>query len=71
MILQLSGEKPIAKTINIENFDGFNGVSGEAVGDADASFADGTYTITGTAQGANPNHPNGPRTVPFRINAQF
>jgi ipoprotein LpqH len=35
--------------------------------DADVTFADGVYTITGTARGSNPDDPSTPRTAPFRI----
>src|SRR3954463_8439617 len=30
--LQIGGEKPIAKTVNISNFNGFSGVAGEGAG---------------------------------------
>jgi lipoprotein LpqH len=63
-LLQLGGEQPSVKTVNIANFDGFYGVAGEG---AEASAAAGTYTITGTAEGSTPDSPGNPRTVPFRI----
>lgn len=65
--LDLGGEKPIARTVNISNFDGFNGVAGEGVGQADVSFADNDYIIAGTAEGSGPGKPGKPRSVPFRI----
>jgi ipoprotein LpqH len=63
-LLQLGGEQPSVKTVNIANFDGFYGVAGEG---AEASAAAGTYTITGTAEGSTPDSPGKTRTVPFRI----
>jgi hypothetical protein len=71
-MLQLGGETPTVRTVNIENFDGFYGVSGRAVADTDAeaTFADGTYTITGNAEGANSGDPTTQRTAPFRIEAR-
>jgi lipoprotein LpqH len=65
-LLQLGGEQPSVKTVNIVNFDGFYGVAGEG---AEASAAEGTYTITGTAEGSSPDTPGQTRTVPFRIEA--
>jgi lipoprotein LpqH len=65
-LLQLGGEQPSVKTVNIANFDGFYGVAEEGV---EASAAAGTYTITGTAEGSSPDTPGQTRTVPFRIEA--
>jgi lipoprotein LpqH len=62
-LLQLGGEQPSVKTVNIANFDGFYGVADDG---AEASAAEGTYTITGTA---SPDTPGQTRTVPFRIEA--
>jgi lipoprotein LpqH len=67
--LQLGGEQPTVKTVNIANFDGFNGVAGEGHGSVEASLVDGTYTITGTAEGSDPENPGKTRTAPFRIEA--
>lgn len=71
-MLQLDGETPTVRTVNIENFGGFYGVAGESVADTDAevTVADGTYTITGTAQGSNSGDSSTPRTAPFRIEAR-
>jgi ipoprotein LpqH len=71
-MLQLDGETPTVKTVNIENFDGFYGVSGQGVDDtrAEATFTDGTYTITGTARGSNSADPGHPRTATFQIQAR-
>jgi ipoprotein LpqH len=68
-LLQLGGEKPAVRTVNISNFNGFNGVAGEGLGNVDASFADGVYTVTGTAEGSNPDDPGKTRTARFRIEA--
>jgi lipoprotein LpqH len=65
--LQLEGEKPIAKAVNIANFDGFYGVAGETVGRADVSLANNDYVIAGAAEGSGPGNPGKTRSVPFRI----
>ena len=50
-MLKLGGEKPIVKTVSIENIDGLNGVSGGDVGKAEATInGSSIYTITGTAR---------------------
>jgi ipoprotein LpqH len=48
---------------------GFNGVAGEGVGSVEASAAERTYTMTGTAEGSDKGKPGQTRTVPFRIEA--
>jgi lipoprotein LpqH len=68
-LLQLGSEEPTVKTVSIANFDGFNGVAGEGVGSVEASAAEGTYTMTGTAEGSDQGNPGQTRTVPFRIEA--
>ena len=65
--LQIGGEKPIAKTVDIENFDGFSAVAGEGGGRADVSLANDAYVITGTAEGSDSANPGKTKTVPFRI----
>ena len=65
--LQIGGEKPIAKTVDIHDFDGFSGVAGGGAGSADASLANNAYVITGTAEGSDPENPGKTRTMPFRI----
>jgi ipoprotein LpqH len=67
--LQLGGEQPAVRTVSFAKFDGFNGVAGEGVGSVEASAAEGTYTITGTAEGSDPDSPGQTRTAPFRIEA--
>lgn len=68
-ILDLKGDKPVVRTVNIMNFDGFHGTAGEGIGKADVTFTDGTYTITGDAVGAVPEHPADSKTSRFRIQA--
>jgi lipoprotein LpqH len=65
--LELGGEKPIAKTVNISNFEGFSGVAGEGVGQTDVSLANGDFVIAGTAEGYGPGNPGKKRSTPFRI----
>lgn len=65
--LQMGGEKPIAKTVNISNFDGFSGVAGEGLGQTDVSVANGDFVIAGTAEGYGPGEPGKKRSAPFRI----
>jgi lipoprotein LpqH len=65
--LEMGGEKPIAKTVNISNFEGFSGVAGEGVGQADVSLANGDFVIAGTAEGYGPAEPGKKRSARFRI----
>jgi lipoprotein LpqH len=67
--LQIGGEKPIAKTVNISNFDGFSGVAGEGAGQADVSLAKNDFIVSGTAEGHDMAHPAETRSAPFRIEA--
>ncbi len=66
-MLQIGGEKPIAKTVNIHDFDGFSGIADEGTGSADVSLASDAYVVTGAAEGSDPENPGKSRTVPFRI----
>lgn len=65
--LEMGGEKPIARTVNISNFEGFNGVAGEGVGRTEVSLANGDFVIVGTAEGYGPGNPGKKRSAPFRI----
>jgi lipoprotein LpqH len=65
--LELGGEKPIARTVDISNFEGFNGVAGEGIGQTDVSLANGDFVIAGTAEGYGPGNPGRKRSAPFRI----
>jgi ipoprotein LpqH len=69
-VVQLAGDKPSPTSVDIADFDGFTGTSGQGVGDVDVTFADNTYTITGHAQRTNSDNPNNPTTATFRIEAQ-
>ncbi len=65
--LEMGGEKPIARTVNISNFEGFSGVAGEGVGQTDVSLANGDFVIAGTAEGHAPGDPGKKKSAPFRI----
>ena len=68
VVLQIGSEKPIVKTVSIENIDGLNGVSGGDIGKAEASTNGSIYTITGTAVVTDPA-PAQTKDVPFEIEA--
>ena len=53
--------------VNIDNFAGFTGVADAGAGDAKATFANGTYTVTGTAQGSKLDDPRISFAAPFKI----
>jgi len=67
VLLKLDSEKPKLESVNIDNFAGFTGVADAGAGDAKVAFADGTYTITGTAEGSRLNDPRVSLTAPFKI----
>ncbi|MGB6206462.1 lipoprotein LpqH [Mycobacterium sp.] len=67
VLLKLDSEKPKLESVNIDNFAGFTGVADVGAGDAKATFANGTYTITGTAEGSQHNDPRISLTAPFKI----
>ena len=67
VLLKLDSEKPKLESVNIDNFAGFTGVSDSGAGDAKAVFANGKYTITGTAEGSSLNDPRVSFTAPFNI----
>ncbi|BBZ12934.1 lipoprotein LpqH [Mycobacterium branderi] len=66
-VVRLDADKPKPESVHIDNFDGFTGVADAGVGKAKAAFAGDTYTITGTAQGTDPNNVNTPATADFKI----
>ena len=69
-VVRLGGEKPVASSVNIDNFLEFSGNAVEAAGDPlNTSAAGGKYTITGTAKGFNPRDPSKPTTANFQIDA--
>ena len=65
--LNLDSEKPKIQSVNIDNFAGFTGVADAGAGDAKAVYADGRYTITGTAEGSKLDDPRVSLTAPFKI----
>lgn len=65
--LNLDSEQPKLQSVNIENFAGFTGVADAGAGNAKAVFADGKYTVTGTAEGSKLNDPRVSMTAPFKI----
>jgi ipoprotein LpqH len=67
VLLKLDSEQPKLESVNIDNFAGFTGVADAGAGDAKAVFANGTYTITGTAEGSQLNDPRVSVTAPFKI----
>jgi ipoprotein LpqH len=67
VLLNLDSEKPKLESVNINNFAGFTGVADSGAGDAKVVFANGTYTITGTAQGSQLDDPRISLTAPFKI----
>jgi hypothetical protein len=67
--LRLGGEKPIVQTINIQNLDGLNAVSGGDLGKADVSVKGSIYTITGTAVVSDVAKPGQTQNLPFKIEA--
>jgi hypothetical protein len=67
--LQIGGQQPTAKTVNIQNFNGFFGVAGEGVGHTDVSLDKDDYVISGTAEGSDEAHPGKTRPASFRIQA--
>lgn len=69
-LLQLGGNKPTVQTVNIQNIDGLNGISGGTVAEASASVkGNSVYTITGTAIVTDPAHPAQTVDMPFTIEA--
>jgi hypothetical protein len=67
VMLKLDSDKPKIESVNIDNFAGFTGIADSGAGDAKATFANGTYTITGTAEGSQLNDSRLSVTAPFRI----
>ena len=68
--LQIGGEKPVVRTVNIENIDGLSGIVGGDVGNAEASTKTSSiYTITGTAVVSDAAKPGQTTDTPFKIEA--
>lgn len=66
-VIDLGQGNPEPESVHIDNFEGFTGVADAGVGKAKAVFSRDTYTITGTAQGTDPDNPNTPATADFKI----
>jgi hypothetical protein len=67
VLLKLDSDKPKLESVNIDDFAGFTGVADAGAGEANATFANGKYTITGTAEGSQRNDPRLSLTAPFKI----
>jgi lipoprotein LpqH len=70
MLLDLEHGKPQPRSVDFEDVNGFTGVAGNEPGSVHADFSGETYTVSGAAQGTNPQDVNHPRTADFRITAQ-
>lgn len=63
-----TGVPVVAKSVQINNLGGFTGTFWEhTVGEAEARFEDGTFTITGTAEGFYHDDPTDRTSAPFEI----
>ncbi len=67
MMLDLQRDRPVPESVAIDHLNGFTGVANARVGNAQAVFANNAYTVTGDAQGTDPDNVNTPRTAAFRI----
>jgi lipoprotein LpqH len=67
VLLKLDPDKPKVESIHIDNFAGFSGVADSGAGDSKISFANDSYTITGTAEGSQVDDPRVSITTPFKI----
>lgn len=67
VLLNLDSETPKIQSVNFDNFAGFTGVADTGAGNAKADYANGRYTITGTAQGSKLDDPRVSLTAPFKI----
>jgi lipoprotein LpqH len=70
MVLDLEHGKPQARSVDFDNVNGFTGNAGTGEGNVHAEFSGETYTVSGAAQGTNPDNVNEPRTAEFRISAK-
>lgn len=68
MVLNLEHGKPQPRSVDFDDVNGFTGVADND--SVHAEFARDTYTISGAAQGTNPDDVNHPRTADFRISAK-
>jgi hypothetical protein len=70
MLLDLEHGKPQPRSVDFHDVNGFTGVAGSEPGSVHADFTGETYTVSGAAQGTNPDDVNHPRTADFRITAK-
>jgi hypothetical protein len=67
-MLNDSGQTLVANSVRIQNLGGFTGMySKDDGGEASASFASETFTITGTAEGFNTYQPGETAKATFKI----
>ncbi|RAV06230.1 hypothetical protein DQP55_23995 [Mycolicibacterium sp. GF69] len=69
VFLELGGEKPIVRTVDIQGVNDINGSAGGDTGEAEARIDGNVYTISGTVVGADGRNPAQMRTMPFEIKA--
>lgn len=69
VFLELGGDTPVVRTVNIENVNEINGAAGGEAGEAEATTKGNVYTISGTVIGSDPRNPGQSRTMPFEIKA--
>lgn len=67
VFLQLGGEQPIVRSVEIQNIGGLSGVAGMDVGRAEATVRNGTYKIIGTAVASDRAVPGQTKEMPFEI----
>ena len=64
--LQVGGERPIVRTVNIENINDLYGAAGSGVGEVEATTDGNAYTITGTAVSSRRGEPGTDADSAFR-----
>ncbi|GAB3032374.1 lipoprotein LpqH [Mycobacterium bourgelatii] len=71
-VVLISGQRVIPQFVKLRNVDGFNGSAWEGgVGEMEAKYANGEYTISGSAYGINSkNNPNKVVNTDFKIVAE-
>lgn len=69
MLLRLD-DTVTPENVDINDFNGFTGVANAGAGKAEAAFSGSTYTVSGTAQGPNLEHPETTKTADFHIEVQ-
>ena len=70
VLLQLGGEQPLVRSVDIQQLNGLSGVSGGVVGKAEARLNNrSSYTISGTARVTDSAHPAQTTDMPFKVEA--